>query len=188
MSTEAESTMLSEGWQSTMSTRKKCYIQFIIPNVPFLLQISPPWDIAVWHSKLSPGQLTNKIAGNWHEADLSASYLCCCFSAGRCNTKGFHQLGNWWQIVSQEPTRPLPVRIRNTWRLIRWMRTWCNQWSADRELYILLYCVRPSCPRSTSALQRPCIGWIQNPSKVLLLTLKPEKGEQESIWRISLLI
>ena len=66
LSTEAEprSTMLFEGWQSTMSPCKECYIYFIIPNVPFLQQISPPWDFAVWHSKLSTGQLTNQIAGN----------------------------------------------------------------------------------------------------------------------------
>ena len=32
-----------------LSPRKECYIYFIIPNVPFLQRISPPWDIAVWH-------------------------------------------------------------------------------------------------------------------------------------------
>ena len=69
LSTEAEPrlTILSEGWQSTMSPCKECYIYFIIPNVPFLQQISTPWDIAVWHSKLSPCQLTNQIAGIWIE-------------------------------------------------------------------------------------------------------------------------
>ena len=46
---------VSSGWQSTMSPRKECYIYFIIPNVPFLQQIPSPLDIAVWHSKLSPG-------------------------------------------------------------------------------------------------------------------------------------
>ena len=56
--------MLSKGWQSTMSPRKECDINFIIPNVPFLQQISSLWYNAVWHSKLSPGQLTNQIAGN----------------------------------------------------------------------------------------------------------------------------
>ena len=37
LSTEAEprSTMLSEGWWSTMSSRKECNIYFIMPNVPF---------------------------------------------------------------------------------------------------------------------------------------------------------
>ena len=47
LSTEAEPglTMLLEEWESTMSPRKECYIYFIIPNVPFLQQISPPWGI-----------------------------------------------------------------------------------------------------------------------------------------------
>ena len=66
LSTEVEPrlTMLYEGWQCTMSPHKECYIYFIIPNVAFLQQISPPWDNAMWHSKLSPGQLTNHIAWN----------------------------------------------------------------------------------------------------------------------------
>ena len=51
LSTKAEPrlTTLFEGWQSTMSPHKECYIYFIIPNVPFLQQIWPLWDIAVWH-------------------------------------------------------------------------------------------------------------------------------------------
>ena len=44
-----------------MSPHKECYIYFIIPNVPFLQQISPPWDSAVWHSKLSPGKFTRLL-------------------------------------------------------------------------------------------------------------------------------
>ena len=41
LSTEAEprSTMLSEGWRSTMSSRKECNIYFIMPNVPIPSQL-----------------------------------------------------------------------------------------------------------------------------------------------------
>ena len=32
---------------------KNVILNFIIPNVPFLQQISPPWDIAVWHCRVT---------------------------------------------------------------------------------------------------------------------------------------
>ena len=48
-----EQQFFSWGWKTERCPHthlilvKKCYIYFIIPNVPFLQQISPPWDIAI---------------------------------------------------------------------------------------------------------------------------------------------
>ena len=46
LSTEVEprSTMLSEGWRSTMSSRKECNIFFIMPNVPISFTTSSICD------------------------------------------------------------------------------------------------------------------------------------------------
>ena len=55
LSTQAETrlTTVSEGRQSTMSSRTECYIYFIIQNVPFLQQFSMLYErrhvYDLWH-------------------------------------------------------------------------------------------------------------------------------------------